>query len=399
MKCSQPQNILQKGPVPSATLKVDDSKKNSTDPNKKESNAAKRSEKHIESGEGRRGEGGRTGGTGATRTVEKERGDKTTGGTGNEERKERPLPTEEVRGKESADAVITAAAVLAADSVAVPQQRDHPPERHRDSNNSETAGNKGKDKGEEEKRGQRKTESKYPVSYHMRSTRPQTQSTATSQISTTTNITTNTTTTTTITNPSSPSVPRTQTSTRTYTSSSHSYLPFSRRAQAIRSRREFLARAERDQMQLAIAISLGIEEETLPDSFEENDINFPSHVSDDDFDGYTVYLGHGDDDPPRFQRYDPSLSYEDLSQLEDVVVGCDVLQIESLPSSKHVKKDEKKNEGALSDCRCVICLNDFSNGQMLVTLPCFHRFCEPCIKSWLARSKKCPTCKFNCFND
>ena len=47
---------------------------------------------------------------------------------------------------------------------------------------------------------------------------------------------------------------------------------------------------------------------------------------------------------------------------------------------------EKKN--------CVICLEDFKNGDKAIVLPCIHLFHTPCIQNWLKTQNCCPICKF-----
>ena len=47
---------------------------------------------------------------------------------------------------------------------------------------------------------------------------------------------------------------------------------------------------------------------------------------------------------------------------------------------------EKKN--------CVICLEDFKNGDKATVLPCIHLFHTPCIQNWLKTQDRCPICKF-----
>ena len=47
---------------------------------------------------------------------------------------------------------------------------------------------------------------------------------------------------------------------------------------------------------------------------------------------------------------------------------------------------EKKN--------CVICLEDFKNGDKATVLPCIHLFHTNCIQSWLKTQDCCPICKF-----
>ena len=47
---------------------------------------------------------------------------------------------------------------------------------------------------------------------------------------------------------------------------------------------------------------------------------------------------------------------------------------------------EKKN--------CIICLEDFKNGDKATVLPCIHLFHTECIKNWLKTQNSCPICKF-----
>jgi hypothetical protein len=47
---------------------------------------------------------------------------------------------------------------------------------------------------------------------------------------------------------------------------------------------------------------------------------------------------------------------------------------------------EKKN--------CVICLEDFKNGDKATVLPCIHLFHTTCIQNWLKTQNSCPICKF-----
>ena len=43
--------------------------------------------------------------------------------------------------------------------------------------------------------------------------------------------------------------------------------------------------------------------------------------------------------------------------------------------------------------RCNICLEDFSNGEKVLVLPCLHIFHTNCIKEWFKSNNTCPLCK------
>ena len=43
---------------------------------------------------------------------------------------------------------------------------------------------------------------------------------------------------------------------------------------------------------------------------------------------------------------------------------------------------------------CVICLEDFKNGDNATVLPCIHIFHTECVKNWLKTQNCCPICKF-----
>ncbi|WZY98204.1 hypothetical protein YC2023_070533 [Brassica napus] len=58
--------------------------------------------------------------------------------------------------------------------------------------------------------------------------------------------------------------------------------------------------------------------------------------------------------------------------------------------NKKIKK-EKKKMVSLEECR--ICLQDFNNGGMVVTLSCGHEFDDECIVKWFETSHVCPLCR------
>ena len=41
---------------------------------------------------------------------------------------------------------------------------------------------------------------------------------------------------------------------------------------------------------------------------------------------------------------------------------------------------------------CIICLENYKNGESYIILPCIHSFHEECLKSWIKSKNKCPIC-------
>lgn len=87
-----------------------------------------------------------------------------------------------------------------------------------------------------------------------------------------------------------------------------------------------------------------------------------------------------------------NMSYEEILELESrmgVVKGREA-KIESV-SLLPVRKYEKK-VGREEDCP--ICTEEFTDGERVKTLPCFHTFHEDEIDHWLLTEKNaCPVCK------
>ena len=69
-------------------------------------------------------------------------------------------------------------------------------------------------------------------------------------------------------------------------------------------------------------------------------------------------------------------------------------------SSDGDEKDESKESTAKLDKErnvCAICLEDFKDGDVVTTTPCFHQFHRDCINTWLTQKAVCPICKYELF--
>ena len=47
----------------------------------------------------------------------------------------------------------------------------------------------------------------------------------------------------------------------------------------------------------------------------------------------------------------------------------------------------------IEELQCVICIEDFAEGQFLRHLPCGHYFHQPCLDLWLKNHTNCPICR------
>ena len=53
----------------------------------------------------------------------------------------------------------------------------------------------------------------------------------------------------------------------------------------------------------------------------------------------------------------------------------------------------------LDQDRCVICLDDYKNGDEIIKIPCLHVFHSKCILEWFNNKNFCPICKFELKED
>ena len=91
-----------------------------------------------------------------------------------------------------------------------------------------------------------------------------------------------------------------------------------------------------------------------------------------------------------------SMSYEQLLQLEEEVGNVN----KGLTKDKINKIPLKPFHKALFDDNndCIICMEGFSEGELVKQLMCGHIFHGNCINHWLSQQKNCPFCKADCGN-
>lgn len=44
------------------------------------------------------------------------------------------------------------------------------------------------------------------------------------------------------------------------------------------------------------------------------------------------------------------------------------------------------------DYECLICLDEFNQGQQIITIKCGHIYHKTCIDKWFLKKKTCPLC-------
>ena len=117
-------------------------------------------------------------------------------------------------------------------------------------------------------------------------------------------------------------------------------------------------------------------------------------------------------------NFGQQMTYEDLLELQERMGyedrGASADQINDLPTRTFKRRrgrggaDEAEassskggagpvggGESSLSSDQttCSICLEDYSHGQEIRTLPCCHSFHAQCVDKWLAKNRSCPVCK------
>lgn len=87
-------------------------------------------------------------------------------------------------------------------------------------------------------------------------------------------------------------------------------------------------------------------------------------------------------------------NYETLLNLAEQIgevkpKGLSRAEIDQLPSYRTTLESKKSN----GDSRCVICLMEFEEKQLVRVLPCTHEYHTKCIDKWLKSNRSCPICR------
>ena len=99
-----------------------------------------------------------------------------------------------------------------------------------------------------------------------------------------------------------------------------------------------------------------------------------------------------------------SLSYEDLLELDREAVEASAAKIRKANFQRILNQGlvSVKWSGADSDKKvknksteCVICLENFVDGEVVMRINCGHCYHKKCIKEWLKHDTRCPTCRYD----
>ena len=95
------------------------------------------------------------------------------------------------------------------------------------------------------------------------------------------------------------------------------------------------------------------------------------------------FMGNGGNQNDLNEMIERMLHYSRENPTDQAIVS-------ELPETKidDIKKLDKDKQN------CVICMEDFKNGDVTTNLPCLHMFHTNCIQSWLKTQNTCPICKF-----
>ncbi|CAD8212272.1 unnamed protein product [Paramecium pentaurelia] len=72
-------------------------------------------------------------------------------------------------------------------------------------------------------------------------------------------------------------------------------------------------------------------------------------------------------------------------------IGCEEHEIQQLPVRKiNLEQIKQLDEDHM---KCLICLCEYEEEDLVKTIPCLHYFHDDCIDKWLKKSRHCPICK------
>ena len=139
-----------------------------------------------------------------------------------------------------------------------------------------------------------------------------------------------------------------------------------------------------------------------------NSPNFGNNMGNPDFFSNFFNQGFGNNNPSGMRMIRIPMGFmgneggqNDLNEMIERMLHysrenpTDAAIVSELPETKidDIKKLDKDKQN------CVICMEDFKNGDKSTNLPCLHMFHTNCIQSWLKTQNTCPICKFKLTQD
>ena len=86
-----------------------------------------------------------------------------------------------------------------------------------------------------------------------------------------------------------------------------------------------------------------------------------------------------------------------MHSFEDVPRPADPRRVQALPRHVFKKRHASASTNATStdqaNSSCVICLAEYDDGDVVVTMSCKHHYHTQCLEKWLSKEKKCPVCR------
>ncbi|CAL9106916.1 unnamed protein product [Musa acuminata var. zebrina] len=82
---------------------------------------------------------------------------------------------------------------------------------------------------------------------------------------------------------------------------------------------------------------------------------------------------------------------------EQVIPGSVQGEVFSSKSTRKFSWSKKLGWKASEQAECAVCLEEFKRGDVLLRLPCAHRFHCDCVVPWLQSNSHCPCCRTTIF--
>lgn len=117
----------------------------------------------------------------------------------------------------------------------------------------------------------------------------------------------------------------------------------------------------------------------------------------------------GDNNSMRTSQHNRMPSYEDLLRLDEraVRVGVPEQRLSQFPTHVYRKRTtdtstststtmtQQEREQHEEGNKCMICFDEYEEGDRIRTIPCMHKFHARCIDRWFKEHHDCPICKFD----